>query len=484
MNLTTPIPLAMSISRPQRSDVNNHKSLMSPSYFRRSDLTIPLSLPMSIPCSRQPLLIPLHFFDIPTHFMKKRKIQMFDVTLEPDWMNTVAVGKPRANLGDLPIELLEMVAKHLVPLDLLCLSLCNKWLHESFPKVQFYNFGYEEATFLEFLHRLAKYEPRHYICKSCHRLHHVQSVQLPGPLCKPPSCYDAPSQLTLRPWNRTDHYLFLDQPLRLTQFPCYTPYKFYFVHLQLAMRRFMHGPEFGIPVESLSYTEVATSRIVTKANTIHPELEETRLIDERVQLNTQTTLFSVDARICTSPPSLFLRTQELAVVCREKAWKLLPDPFTDSIRICWHISTSNSGDLYIWNTISELVRQYQRGKRGKSLIVQGRCPRCDTAWKAQVREIEPNDVSLVITRWINLGSGLDPEDSLWRSCMESRHYLRSNMRVADPRVRFEMDSVQARSGSALEEEALFWRNSELLRGRKYLELMSELDGQRWFMGSG
>ncbi|KAJ6084010.1 hypothetical protein N7486_010810 [Penicillium sp. IBT 16267x] len=412
---------------------------------------------------------------------------MAEETLEPDWMNTVVVEKPRANLGDLPLELLQMIAKHLSQLDLLCLSLCNKWLHTSFPEAQFYNFGYDEAILLKFLRRLARSEPRHYLCKSCHRLHRVQSVQLPGPLSKPPSCYGVPRQLALGSSNTNYHYLYLDKPLRLIQFPCYTQYKFYFVHLQLAMRYFKQGPGFGIPVESLFYIEVATSPIATDTNTPRPQPDETKIIDEEIELNTQTTLFSVDARVCTEPPSFCMRTQELAVVPRQKAWQLIPDPFSDPIRICWHISTAGSGsegNFGIGNTVRDLVKQYQRGERVTNLIAQGRCEQCNTAWKVQIREIEPREVCLVLTRWVNLGSGLNPEDVLWRSLVESRQFLSAKMRGADPRVQFERDSVQARSGSALSEEALFWRNTELLQGGRYRDSMSNMDGQRWFINSG
>ncbi|KAJ5892522.1 hypothetical protein N7504_009213 [Penicillium tannophilum] len=477
-DLTNPTS-AMLVSRRRRSDINllSTRGLISCSY--RNALTIPIYPPK--PTSCQPLWKPLRTFEVPAHFLKKHKMQMLEATLEPDWMSTVVVEKPRAHLDALPIELLEMVAKFLLPVDLLCLSLCSKWLHGSFPKVQFYNFGYDEAIFLDFLDRLARDEPHHYICKSCHRLHRIEYVQLPGPLCKPPSCYETPSKLALNHWNKKDHYLFLDQPLILIQFPSYTQYKFYFVHLQLAMRRFMYGPGFGIPIESLFYTEVATSPIAKDSNTINPQLEVSRITDDEVQLNTQTTLFSVEARICADPPSFCMRSQEMAVVCREKALTLLPNPFADSIRICLHISTAGSGDLFIWNRVSELVKQYHCGERGKYLTAQGRCPRCNTAWKAQVREIEPNDVSLVITRWMSLGAGLDPEDPMWRSFIESKHYLPFDTVAADPRVLFEMDSVQARSGSALSEEALFLRNSELLRAGNYRESMSELDGQRWIM---
>ncbi|KAJ5632597.1 hypothetical protein N7490_008936 [Penicillium lividum] len=402
-------------------------------------------------------------------------------------MNRVSVEKPRANLGDLPFEILENVAKHLSQLELLCLSLCNVWLYSSFPEAQYYHFNSDEGILLEFLRRLARSEPRHYLCHSCKRLHRVQSVEPPGPFSKPPKCHGVPSPYYQSAIDTNYHYLYLDQPLRMTQFPCYAKYKFYFVHLQLAMRSFTYGPEFGIPVESLFYTEVATSSIATNTNPAQPiQLDESQLSGEETQLNTQTTLFTVDARICMKQKSLCMRTQELVVVRREKVQQLSPGVWSDWIRICWHISTTASGseNNEIVNIVREFVKMYEGGEEVGKLIASGRCNRCNTAWKVQIREIERRDVCLVLTRWMNLGSGLNPQDSVWRSLIESKHSLRSVLMKHDPRVQFEHDSVQARSGKLLTEEALFWRNVELLRGKRYRRLMIKLDDSRWIDQSG
>ncbi|KAJ5778004.1 hypothetical protein N7520_001250 [Penicillium odoratum] len=176
---------------------------------------------------------------------------MSDDSIDRDWMTRASVEKPRANLGDLPFEILENIVKHLSQLDLLCLSLCNVWLYSSFPEAQCYHFNSDEGILLEFLRRLARFEPRHYLCHSCKRLHRVQSVESPGPFSRPPKCHGVPSPYYYSAIDTNYHYLYMDQPLRMTQFPCYAKYKFYFVHLQLAMRSFTYDPQFGIPVESL-----------------------------------------------------------------------------------------------------------------------------------------------------------------------------------------------------------------------------------------
>ncbi|KAJ5778005.1 hypothetical protein N7520_001251 [Penicillium odoratum] len=211
------------------------------------------------------------------------------------------------------------------------------------------------------------------------------------------------------------------------------------------------------------------------------QLDEGQLSEEEIQLNTLTTLFTVDARICMKRKSFCMRTQELAVARREKVEQLSPGVWSDWIRICWHISTTASGSENngIGNIVRGFVKMYESGEEVEKLIASGRCNRCNTAWKVQIREIERRDVCLVLTRWMNMGSGLNPQDSVWRSLIESKHSLSSALMKYDPRVQFEHDSVQARSGKPLTEEALFWRNVGLSRGKRYRRLMIKSNDSRW-----
>jgi hypothetical protein len=66
-------------------------------------------------------------------------------------------------------------------------------------------------------------------------------------------------------------------------------YRFRLAHPVLAMKRYHHGPAHGIPLDTLSYTEVTATAAMF------------------------TTLFSVEPRICPAkqgPPALILQLQD------------------------------------------------------------------------------------------------------------------------------------------------------------------------------
>ncbi|KAJ5730017.1 uncharacterized protein N7483_004525 [Penicillium malachiteum] len=390
----------------------------------------------------------------------------------------VVIRKPKANLGELPLEVLEMITKHMGRLDIVCLALCNHWLFSCLSTVSFRNFysGHESKFFTELLDRLDRSEPRVFICYSCNRLHRVQDVSLPGPVFTEPGCFS--------PQKTKYHSRFMTQPIRLIDFPCYADYKFYFVHLQLAMRDFYRGRGFGIPLESFFYTEVSTGPIGRKDSISH-EQQISNNSTEKLK-SKEKTLLSVDARICINEgyPSLCLRIQQLALVESQDTNKLIPQS-SDHIRICWHI---RSGSTEIDDLVRQMVRRFRSGERGSSLVEQNRCSQCNTSWKIQVREVEvearQKSVCLVITRWIDLGPGISPKDPRWRSLIESKHTLENDHIVSEPRARFERNSMQALGREiVLSEEAIFWRNVGLLCGERYLDVMVQMDSSRWYLSA-
>lgn len=109
--------------------------------------------------------------------------------------------------------------------------------------------GSEDGPRNDFLTRFSRDMPQYYLCHACLRLHLWAKVALPGPKFKVSACVDS-----------LDHSVYrLKQPIYIIHYPSHAYYKFHFVHLQLAMRRFYYGAQFGIPVQSLLYTEVGTS---------------------------------------------------------------------------------------------------------------------------------------------------------------------------------------------------------------------------------
>lgn len=91
-------------------------------------------------------------------------------------------------------------------------------------------------------------------------------------------------------------------------------HRFHFLHLHLAMRRFYYGPRFGIPAESLLSTEAKVETVPwiedppNLGMSCHRSTKELAINDIAMP-----TVSPFECRICSTPPSLCLRIQELAV---------------------------------------------------------------------------------------------------------------------------------------------------------------------------
>lgn len=376
-------------------------------------------------------------------------------------------------ISHLPSELIHMVIESLPLIDIACLALCNHSL-ERFLKPAVQRLSNDSHLRMEFLTRLSRDVPEYYICFMCARLHPWRKIESPSPTFK---LFDCTKSLPREKW-------YLRWPMFRGVYPYGTFYDIHFVHLQLAMRRYYYGPEFGIPAESLFYTEVATwplgdnGRVSTasKSKPISPELHH------------MTSLKSVEARISISAPGpgLCLRTQEMAVARREDISKMFKSSGSDFMCVCRHIGVFPSAlsmlDLRttgLRDLITSLIAQYSGNGSGKPINWQ-RCQSCNTSWKLEIRDLG-NDICLVSTRWVDLGPGLTPEDARWRI----HHYhgpgmmLNDHDLVGDPRVRFEEDSIQG--SSALTEDELFRRNISFLRGQAYQTRMVRWGPSRWYL---
>ncbi|KAJ5186405.1 hypothetical protein N7449_011169 [Penicillium cf. viridicatum] len=185
--------------------------------------------------------------------------------------------------------------------------------------------------------------------------------------------------------------------------------RFYFIHLQLATRRFYYGEKFGISTEALSYTQVRTNPKLSSC----PEI---------------TSLFSTDAQICPKTPGLCLRIQQITMQnLRGNLHKLCLSAHTSGVR---------RAELY-----DTVVKAYISGNKAPSSTYT--CRVCTAESLV--------DLALVLTTWINLGPDLTPDDPRWivHSCGGelSKVTLGPNHRKDSSRVCFE--NVSPRSLEAL-----------------------------------
>lgn len=162
------------------------------------------------------------------------------------------------------------------------------------------------------------------------------------------------------------------------------------------MMRLYLGPEYGIGIEDILYTEVQLHRL---------------------QPGTQVSLISsVDAEICSTNPNLILRVQQIVSADRHKRYLLYRRPRPSakrsmipphSIIICCH---EKDWDIDTW--VNQVVRAHRAGEKAPS--VSFACRHCGTEAILEMVEFE-NQLALVITKWIGLGAGLTAEDPQWRN---------------------------------------------------------------------
>ncbi|PVH84008.1 hypothetical protein DL98DRAFT_585028 [Cadophora sp. DSE1049] len=229
----------------------------------------------------------------------------------------------KASLCDLPNELLGVIEKHVSTVDACCLSVCNKRLKEAFRHrydecISKPSMTDERGRFISLI--AAKY-PTHFYCDDCLLLHTTEMAPRLGlkdlttyqrrsvarPLCIQISDH------RVRHEDSTHHYVHRPEGFK----PCLrTGYNIDRAHLQLAMKRHQFGEEYGIPLDTFTYTKVEKT---------------TELCDDLGP--TVTSLKSYDARIVSG--ELVLRTQQVARV------KVADSMFGETLRVLGHGSCSS-----------------------------------------------------------------------------------------------------------------------------------------------
>ncbi|KAJ5697745.1 hypothetical protein N7488_011429 [Penicillium malachiteum] len=327
----------------------------------------------------------------------------------------------------LPPELVLMIFRYLSPVDITCLALCNHYfmscsskldtlLGKRWPGVR--TGRSDDDLQIDLLTRLARNLP------------HTTFVLHAYDFTFGNICFDAIQ----------DRNSSLLMKANLSLFPTYSFFKFHFVHLHLAMRRYYFGPSFGITAESLMYTEVNPYRL------LYPRTSS---------FTCRTELKSIEARVCTNPSGLGIRMQSLAVVNRQDVQTIFDQK--DMVQICNHRMTFSADSPDIYKSCLRSQKDEADGEMSQ-LCTQGKCDRCNTSWKLELREIEKQDVCLLLTRWKDLGPGLNPEDDHWRieQFWAFEKTLEPSERVGDPRERFERLS-ECDSPQLLSQEDMFQR---------------------------
>ncbi|CAG8026697.1 unnamed protein product [Penicillium olsonii] len=356
-------------------------------------------------------------------------------------------------LDKLPLEILWMISDHLSSVDIICLALGNRRLLNSFAGIAFKSFpkrrtgGPTDAARIQLLSRLSSDLPQYYVCFICLRLHLWRRIGLPTSslVGADPHLWNwvGPTSQLLDPVHMFEERN-LQQNLPLASYPCYSSYRFYFVHLQLAMRRFYHGRAFGIPVESMLYTEISSHRFRSKG----PQFLQ-NIVNENLRTNTHEdrmmTVFSAEARICSQPPGLCMRVQEVAVVTRHNVPRMWPSRQNGFMSACTHLTTrvleEYEQDLFgpaFREILESQLLRYCSTTSPKIPPDQGHCDECNTSWKLEIRTLDETHASLVLTLWMDLGPGISPADPEWKYRLFFAHRAAfTHHKIVNSRLRFE-----------------------------------------------
>ncbi|CAD6442665.1 95238975-4397-4591-8a49-16eca74d8c11-CDS [Sclerotinia trifoliorum] len=164
----------------------------------------------------------------------------------------------------------------------------------------------------------------------------------------------------------------------------------------LAIRQHLHGTDIGFPLEAFRFVEV-----------------------EHDQYKQKVGLLSADAQIVSN--EFLMRSQTWILLPRtshdEFIGKLAEDrPSTD---ICIHTRLGSC----VENRVSNLVRSRldpRGGTREKCLAQTLQCSYCYMDFVFHVIDFGGRGLAVVITRWVNLGAGLDIKDAKWKSHITTR----------------------------------------------------------------
>lgn len=381
--------------------------------------------------------------------------------------------KQPSTLSDLPVEILLWIAELLSPASSTCLALCNRRLMSVFAAGGLLKHRLQKGEPGDltnerpiFLTRLSFDIPAYYVCSICLQLHLWRTFPLPA-LFRYTKCF----HLT----NGHDRYWWLGRPVAKLMWPSRPLYEFHFTHLQLAMRRFYHGPKYGVSTDSLFYVEVTASPCDDTTSPSQKVSASTP--EERAVSGIKTVLSSFEARICPTAPSLCLRVQVWSVVKRQNASALSPEK--DYVWFCGHIKIEhpNSSDHVRFH-----ISAYCSGS--PKAAEYWKCSKCNTEWRIEMRDFGGQEVSLIMTRWFDLRAGLSPQDPRWRSHVKipSQWDVAAEDIVDSSRLRFETSLAEGGKSETLSDEELYSRNASLLKGRRYMDVMEKISGaSEWCM---
>ena len=223
------------------------------------------------------------------------------------------------------------------------------------------------------------------------------------------------------------------------------------------MLRHYRGPGYGISTNELSFLQVDES-------------------GENLPKGRLTTLLSVDARVCAQPARLCLRLQTWAVLhTRDQD---LAYEKSKGVSVCRHL-VANYGEIaqLIESSLDEYSKRAQK-PQGPNLR---RCRCCKFSYQLQVLDTVSDGLAIVITKWLDLGSGLTPMDPKWRGFAATSQVGHQESEQAGEAEKCMMDFERE---EGMVQQALTTRNASYLIDQRYKDTISDRCCGAWILQAG
>lgn len=295
-------------------------------------------------------------------------------------------------LVDLLPELIILLAEFLSPAEEACLALCNRrFSHILGPRAWHALKILDSKDCLEFLSLWAADLPHLFPCHICVQFHRCSYVKWPQFNYSNSTLQD----INLQDINVRNFYPRYFNPHYINH--CihkageYRPlttgsFSVDFAHVQLVMKRHYYGSNHGIPLDAFFHTEVE-------------ERSDLKLV----------TLLSVDATIVAN--ELLVRSQLWMMLPRHRCQEFLTIYVFHLF--CYHFCISAEGHEIASDQIRSALEQLD--KYGSCRLETQQCPECFMDFTLEAFNFKHGGIAFWATRWINLGSGIDPGDDRWRS---------------------------------------------------------------------
>ena len=124
-----------------------------------------------------------------------------------------------------------------------------------------------------------------------------------------------------------------------------------------------------------------------------------------------------------------------------------------------------------YHTISERLQEPKRH----------RCRRCNFVFQLEVLDTGSDGLAIVITKWLDLGSGLTPMDPKWRvltAAVVDGDYGNDHASEAE-RCRLDFEKEEG-----LTQQAITLRNASYLSDQRYKDTMSKSFCGEWILQAG